>query len=405
MYASGRKRSYCRKISKRRETLVRNHAARKISKTARDMLRRKQKRDAAISPMSKHYKQLAESPRNQPSIYKYRKRCKLFPHPVELFSPDGIRVPVGYNFALEMKRVEHALRVPILLPHFVPKLKPHQHIYNFRDADEKPTWPGDISQKFPRTLYETGSVIVGIKFVADLDTGEGGHMVFFEVRTDTDEGPRAMVVDPNGQVADDHHKCLEHFFDGIPYEVVTTFYVNRGEGSGALRWQLQQLGLVDESQLEQGEVWIAGYCATIAMFFLIDYVCTEQWEAKDAHHFVRSSREWLMAPEENDTQLFSPEAITIRVVLFARYLAYEILNVFHPELAKELVSKHNVTFHKTKFVTYLDTPSPEEDPTTQPILMSKITVGTKKYTIWDDGVLPMESFQSTFMDEVSKRLF
>ena len=369
---------------------LRRKAADRISKSARAMLKRKTAKASAhrpsgtgkgssLSPMSKHYQKVAARERPQPSIYLFRTRCKLFPHPVEIFSPDGITVPVGHNFAVDLSKPKHCFTLARRLTEFVPSLKPHQKIYDFKDANNKAVSPRDTHVKFPIDLYGPGFVVVGVKLVKSSEEASSSHLVFFEVRIDED-GPHAMVLDPNGP-STRYTDCLKRFFDGIPYKVAKTNDVNRNEKHRLMQSDLSRLGLAPDREKD----WLGGYCATIASFYLIDYVCTNQWQRRDLNHFVRASREWLFAPEENEIGWCSLSTMTIRVVLFGRYLAYRIMALTDPVLTDDLVRRHKVTFEKVKIsVSVLSKPDR--------ILDATISVGTKTQRIRETATRKIEDY-------------
>lgn len=438
-YASGPKRSFCRKITSKRKSRLtpivarsekrvkskalqrisreiskrralergKELAATRISKATKYMLQRrasssntkvskKKKRVSmnALSPMSKHYKEVSEKDREQPSIYLFRQRCKLFPHPVEFFSPDGLKIPMGRNFAVDFKNNDFWPTVPQRVEEFVPALLDHQHIYKYESSVlGKAVSPTDVQAKLPKRLYtHDNDVIIGVKYVTVAPgMGDGAHLVFFEVRMNkNDDGPHAMVLDPNGRDDARFHKDLRHFFDGIPYEVATTNYINRGDTNNEkVQKAMMSLGFKGTD-----DMWTGGYCATVACFFLIDYICTNQWDARNSDHFVRSSQEWLMSPQENKTGYFSLDATDLRVILFARYIAFKVFKLMHPKITVRRLK--DVKMRKVIF---------QHRFTGNNSLESTISVGTSKVRFLDEHPRPMSMFESVFLKGVPKKLF
>ena len=120
----------------------------------------------------------------------------------------------------------------------------------------------------------------------------------------------------------------------------------------------------------QGEFDIKGYCATIALFTLVDYVCTNQWKNVDLRHYTRATREWLYAPEENKLGVFCKEGTHLRLNIMCRYIAYHLVRLMEiphekPTLAKVTTKvEKKEGYLKTKFyvgskkVSFLRRPRP-----------------------------------------------
>ena len=207
---------------------------------------------------------------------------------------------------------------------FVPPLSAesaHIKVYETYAPDPNLLIPFDQNAIFPRHKYRDYDVIIGLKYV--LVKGEA-HLVFFEVRMNQGS-PHAMVLDPNGRTETEYKTVLQRFFRSIPFDVATTTNVNRSDRKDNRLEALRALGFSTEDNMLTG-----GYCVTISMFFLIDYICTDQWRARNSDHFVRASTEWLISPEENQTGYYSPLLTDIRTILFGRYLAYKIMRLINP---------------------------------------------------------------------------
>ena len=290
---------------------ARERASRRIGVAAKRMVARR--REAALlTPLSKHYKDVSML-RDQASIYCFRQTCKLFPHPVEIFAPGGIQVPTGVNYArLLMGKFDDVLR---LIERHVPTLRSNHNVYGYIGES-----PYDLDVTFRRRDYSHDDVVIGLKYV-DTPARKAPHLVFFEVRNNNGH-PTAVVLDPNGNQSHRYDGVYRHFFGDIPFEVAFTNALNTNDTKALTNVDLKELGFVDSPRN-----WIEGYCVTISCFYLIDYICTDQWVKPDISHFVRASREWLYSPEENRTGYFSTRTTTIRLIVFARYLAYRICNV------------------------------------------------------------------------------
>ena len=332
---------------------------------------------ASLTPLSKHYKDVSVVHRDQPSIYRFRQRCKLFPHPVEIFSPDGIHVPLGRNYAHFLMN-RYSLFVARIALHLPPLLS-NQHIY------KQPT-----SSTFPHFLYSDGDVIIGLKLLVS-STGEEPHLVFFEVRMDA-EDTHATVLDPNGGADPIYDDTLRRFFGDIPYEVAMLNDINENDEEDArVRRDLVSLGFSDSE-----DMWVPGYCATISFFYLIDYICTDQWTSRGIHHFVRASREWLYSPEENNTGYFSTRATALRVIVVARYIAFRIaILLFDDARTPEEIQKwrpQKVTFqHRFVEATHA--------------LYTDVQVGDSQVQFVDTNPRSMSQLTGTYLQVEPTQLF
>ena len=398
-YASGPKRAFCRKISAKRsrkvEALRRSGAARKIVTWAQS---RRDGKNVALSPMSKHYKDVAHVERDQPSIYLFRRQCKLFPHPVEIFSKGGISLPSERNYANALKGGMWTI-VPKHIEALVPPLKANHHIYT------PETHYHDISVVFPLRKYAPPDVIIGLKYVKN---GAGAHLVFFEVRMRGPAGPpHATVVDPNGKYTEQYRDVFNVFFRGITYELLQTHYINRGDTDvgphDKTQSILKQLGLT--AKRDGDLMWTGGYCQTIACFTMIDYICTNQWESRNIEHFVRSTQEWLMSPEENQTGFFSTTAVTVRAIFIARYIAYRLVALFGEWFPPKVDNVYNAFVEKGRaeageIINVRSRTSYENE-----VLTTTFVIDGTAFGVRDFRPKPMSQFASKYYKKVAKKLF
>ena len=400
-WAEGPKRSFCRKISKKRFQQKQDDAARRIQRESqgyRSRQRRKsasnrkhsRKRSSAArqiqkaakqiisqSPKARHFKRVARR-RGQQSIRLFHERCRLFPHPVLIFSNTGIDVPINVNYAKALSetwtRIER-------IKDYLPPLQPHQHIYMQKN-------PVDLQQVFPKRKFSVNKkdVIIGIKYIREREEGSTGHVVFFEVRMH--DTPSAIVVDPNGSNDIQRRWVLDIFFKDIPYEVTQSFNVNQKERGVAP--VLDDLGFQDSFDLE-------GYCATIACYTFVDYICTNQWKAVDLQHHMRATREWIYAPEENKEGFFSIIGTQVRLNIISRYIAFHLLRYltvhYEPPVMKRvsIAVKFSNKYDGLKLtfkVGTLKSVLVEETPI--PIAEIETSFGAKKLNFTDDDIQILE---------------
>jgi hypothetical protein len=255
---------------------------------------------ATTTPVSLHYATTAAE-RGQPSILSFRRKCRLFPHPTEMYYAPGIRLPTRTNYASIVSSRYEAL--PSGLAGVLPRPPAGCHIH-------PRVGNGDM---FPAHEYDEGDVVIGILYMAT--TPDDAHVVFYEV----DLGAQtAHVIDPNGPTSHESElDAIRSYFFGLTVVLVSVFDINVNEqrGAGTL---LVALGF------DEADVTLHGYCAIIAAFYLIDYACTSQWRRADRSHFFRASREWIYAPSELAGQRFGLRSMKGRITLFGRYLAYHV---------------------------------------------------------------------------------
>lgn len=343
-WANGKKRQFCRKASAttiRKRSVLRinvedntkrqERASKKIAAAFKRSMKRKRKspqsgatqrsssksfprkvliddeddEETFMTPVSEHYKTISER-RGQYSILEFRNRCKLFPHPVELLSPSGIFIPIDRNYAVDVMKYGWK-EVLDKIVRYLPPLKAWQKI-NIDPDMKRDKHLVDLVR------LDKGDVIIGIKLVKNLTTNRS-HVVFYEVRVENKM--IVTVVDPNGSTSDEHRVELKRFFEGMDTEYVplSTFNINTSDDKS--KAILEKLGFEDDFSM-------GGYCSVIACFFLVDYVCTNQWVKSDPEHFVRASREWLFDTDSNFTEgrFYLRTMMRLRTILFARYIAY-----------------------------------------------------------------------------------
>ena len=124
-------------IDKRR----RNHATQIIAKAVRK------------NSLTKLYKNLSHR-RNEPSIYRFRRRCELFPHPVEIFARQGITIPLNWTPALFWRKIPNAEIFFLIVKLYTPRLRHNEHIIYDITLD-----------KFDRHAYASNDIIIGIKAI------------------------------------------------------------------------------------------------------------------------------------------------------------------------------------------------------------------------------------------------
>ena len=307
-WANGPRRSFCRKISKR---TLRDKSVTRIQSQYK---KRRKKTSPTLSPKANHFHKVAGL-RDQGSIRIFYERCRLFPHPIMMFSEKGIDVPVNKNYGqMLMTRWN---KVHVLLKH-IPQLKSNQHIYTHEGLYYSQRELENTKHVFRKQKFSSNSkdVIIGIKRVHSRGDWDDGHVVFFEVRME--DTPTAIVIDPNGTNDLSKRWVLDIFFGDIPYTVIESFNINQTEKHTSSALSL--LGF-------EGSFDIGGYCATIACFTLVDYVCTNQWRNVDLRHFTRATREWLYSPEENRVGEFCKNSTQLRLNIISRYMAYHLIRL------------------------------------------------------------------------------
>ena len=310
--ASSIQKAYKRSKSRSRQT----RAASSIQKAYKKSRSRSRQKRAATTPLSKHY---AESARfnNQPSILAFRRNCHFFPHPVEIYSDIGISIPVDKNYADVFKSDEQLHNFPKKIIDFF-ELKEWQHVNRVHWVHQKykpefliwqksGTYPIDPKEVFTDAQLRPGNITIGLLIVTNKDKitkKRGTHLLFYEMRVDQD-GPSAVIIDPNGN-ASEWLEEIERFFSDIPFTIPTTRNINTSDKRA--RIYLTHLGFT-------GDVGdLKGYCAVISTYYLVDYMCTNQWVKRDISHFVRASEEWLYSLQEQKYGVYTPFGTELRIV-------------------------------------------------------------------------------------------
>ena len=289
----------------------------------------------------------------------------MFPHPVEIFSKTGLKIPVRQNYA-ELFSQFIWKDFPTRIIDFLPAFEPNHHVYPYSAGP------------FRRNDYSTSEddIIIGVTYLLNAQATTA-HLVFFEVRMNGIDGrPSATIIDPNGQLHDGFTSDLDAFFKDIPYEVAQTNEVNRSEEKEEIKEKLRAIGFKDDT------FDLDGCCAVIACYFIVDYACTNQWASRDIGHFVRSTQEWLLSPDEILRGWVSKTGVTIRILLFARYIAYHLYRVVeHIEPAP------------TKKVTV------ETSHLASGSIQTTINFGGQRSSFVDDYPYPITSFSSEHMPQ------
>jgi hypothetical protein len=253
--------------------------------------------------------------RQQESIKAFRKKCKLLPHPIEFFSKKGIQVPVSSEYA--------ALFVnQVFIKNLFPRVKDYLTDNFIEDRTNHvifpflPVYPEPFKHRFSNGFsyvkMRNAKVVIGVLVLSK-------HMVFFEARFDGNKW-KAIVIDPNGKGAELHRLEAKGFFEDVPVTYLPMNYANTSDRKSYS--VLKTLGMMQPQNIE-----ISGFCSTISYSFMIDYVCTQQWNNGDEEvkaHFIRSTQEWIVSPEESSNGVIHNETTMIRKVFLGRYIAYRI---------------------------------------------------------------------------------
>ena len=262
------------------------------------------------TPPSKHFEAVAAR-LNQDSLRKFRQNCKLFPNPIQIFDPNGIDVPRDQNFGKHLSENWRKMSTSIIdmLRSQIPptaKCSILMHRKTGTFIDHIKDYGDDI--------------VIGLRHVMGKNSA---HLLFYESQPTTTKFERIVtIIDPNARLNPVYHDELKKYFCGCFIRTRAAWTVNTGEDISKHTQldALQELGFLDVVD----ETGIRGYCATIAIFYMISYVCTSQWRSDTSKgHFLRLSRNWLYSIEETETGMTSME-ILVRVVVIARYIAYNL---------------------------------------------------------------------------------
>lgn len=216
---------------------------------------------------------------------------------------------------------------------------------------------------YPLTPSTYPKVLVGVRsFYRQVEGTEVRHLIFFEAHFAT---KTVQVVDPNG-VSPEYADMIKDYFHGWHVHTTHVFMLNISDedASPDVATVMKALGF-RTSPAER----CRGNCATVGLFFLVDYMCTHQWKrtlgleedrsfvdrgyARD--HFFRASRDWLYSNEERSRRRVSPVALEVRLFVMARYIAYQLTTFLlssakYPHFEQDL-AKHYKTPSKRSLIT------------------------------------------------------
>ena len=158
-------------------------------------------------------------------------------------------------------------------------------------------------------------------------TDGAGHLVFFVVDF---EEETVAIVDPNaGRGRRATERMVGRFFNGFSVQVMSTTLINlvNSHDNPEIYAKLQQLNISDALLSTD----IKGYCATMAVFSLFDFVCSAHWRRTgDTGHYLRVSNDWLFENEMNRNS--TPMLIQqIRAFLFAQSFAWMMYRAVDPD--------------------------------------------------------------------------
>lgn len=295
---------------------------------------RKKKRPATpLSPAL--YDELLRTPdtreKERPSIATFRVKCKkLFRHPIELQSSQGITLPLKVNCAILFARTESfAILQLALVQTFLPQPPVAECLVLF-DTKE-PTFmatarvaciDGTLTAVAPHGPLALPKFAVGVH--AFFRNG-AGHMIMYEAHFPSKS---VRILDPNG-AWEAWRDVYTAYFEGWDVYTGGLFAINVSELHGSTQPQVRKL-LSDLGIEVTDDMALAGYCGIISLYYLIDYVCTEQWNREllvpwvDDNHFYRASRDWLYSDAELRADATAKVFFKVRTILLGRYIAFEL---------------------------------------------------------------------------------
>lgn len=270
------------------------------------------------------------------SVKLFRKECGRFAHPSEFHTKTGLTLPSNCNYANLFRSTvmnsppkpsdggvvrflmsyapipsdAHACRIVQSLK----AVKGRFLSYDTYALASRDTW--ELLQPTALPTYLAG--------LLHLNSNKQGHMVFYEAcplqRT-------VRVLDPNAHATGRWADQIATVFVGFSITWCKSYGLNTNdtaEQNPAVHAALQQMGFTSA-----GDMQMAGYCQSIALFYLYDYLCTKQWTRATAEddHFFRASQDWLYSDAELKHETAGPLLLAVRCILFARYLAYKLADM------------------------------------------------------------------------------
>lgn len=377
---------------------------------------------AGQSPTSRVFHKISEE-QGRPSILAFRQHCAFkFPHPILLHTRTGIELPRHINLvmtiALQWRLFEYELckQLPfhkdcvISYSGGVPITMKQKFLGS---AETRFAYAGSWFALAPATIPK---ILVGVRTFRREEAGKptGAHTVFFEAHFAT---RTVHVVDPNG-TSPSYEALVKNYFRDWHVHTTHVYRLNISDATAlrGVKSGMQLLGFGMSFHEETG-----GNCCTIANYYLVDYMCTRQWErtlaaeepgsfvdrgyARD--HFFRASRDWLYSNEELTHRRVSPVALQIRLFLMARYISYQLvayLTSNDPEFKKKLRAADFKTPQKKSMITLSALPSTFEGD----IMTSHYRVTTDKGeqdVRFTGSTTPLETVAGAGQEMLAKRLF
>ena len=126
------------------------------------------------------------------------------------------------------------------------------------------------------------------------------HLVFYVVDLMKSE---AVVFDPNGETVRELWSLHNTFYRMESLKIAPAFNSNIGEDDRMFKelehvWK-EKIGMTEHDSL------LEGYCATLSLYYMVEWVCSEAWRHKNISHFQRATRDFVFNKAEMKSDVSS----------------------------------------------------------------------------------------------------
>ena len=158
------------------------------------------------------------------------------------------------------------------------------------------------------------------------------HLVFYVADLFARE---VVIFEPNGRTVGELWWLHNVFYRMNSLKLAPSFKANISEDD----FMFKELRHVWEGKVGMSawDAMLPGYCATLVLYYMVEWVCTEQWKSRTLSHFLRVSRDWVFSAPEMQDNLSSPHLSAHRIVDDVRCVCLAQLSETIPNLQDECV--------------------------------------------------------------------
>ena len=109
------------------------------------------------------------------------------------------------------------------------------------------------------------------------------------------------------------------------FKIAPAFNSNIGEDDRMFKelehvWK-EKIGMTEHDSL------LEGYCATLSLYYRVEWVCSEAWRHKNISHFQRATRDFVFSKAEMKSDVSSMRSTYLRIGILSMYIAYRLTRI------------------------------------------------------------------------------